>query len=148
MPPRLGARKTAISRIGAETGLGKNYVKEKTRVKGTTQTEMTAEVLATKTRPSIEQYNPSVLYQGYRGSVYADISMLRGKELIKHRTFSNPSSGKIWRRKGPKTYPISHPSAPSVAHHYSRISDDVKRQANADLVRLFKEKLEKQIAKR
>ena len=142
------ARKLAIGRIGSETGLGKDFVRAKTRVKGTTQTEMTAEVLATKTRPSIEQYNPSVLYQGTRGSVYADVSMMRGKELIAFRTFSNPVSGKIWRRKGAKAYPISRPSSPSVAHHWNRISAEIKDKANSELVRLFKEKLDAQINKR
>lgn len=142
------ARKMAIDKIGSQTGLGKELVKEKTRVKGTTQDSMVAEVHATKTRISLEQYKPTIIFRGTRGSVYIDYSMLRGQELIAHRTFSNPAKGKIRRRKGAKAYPIYSPSGPSVSHHWDRISEEIKNKANENLVRLFTEKLEKQIAKR
>ena len=142
------ARKMAIDEIGTQTGLGRSFVRDKIRLNRTSQTSMTAEVLATKTRVSLEHYNPNIVYRGTRGSIYIDFSMLRGQELIGHRTFSNPSKGTIKRRKGSKAYPIYSPRGPSVSHHWDRISDSIKQKANADLVNLFTAKLEAQINKR
>lgn len=144
----LNARKLAISEISTKTALEKDVVEKKTRVKRTKQDSMIAEVLATKSRLPLKLYDPTITYQGTRGSVYVDYSMLREKELMGNRTFANPKNDKIRRRKGPKTYPIFSPTGPSVAHHWSRIATDITNQANDELLKVFVDKLRAQIKKR
>lgn len=142
------ARKFAINEISTKTALTKEFVEKKIRVKRTTEDNLTAEVLANSRRIPLKQYDPSITYQGTRGSVFADYSMLRDKELIGNRTFANPSSNRVFRRKGTKAYPIYSPTGPSITHHWTRIGDDAAQQANDELLKLFINRLRAQIRKR
>lgn len=110
---------------------------------------MESQVLASTKRPPLTDYDFTVAFKGTQGTVSADISMLRNIQVIQNNTFVNPKNRKkIMRRKGPKAYPVSIPTGPSVSHQFDRITSDLVKEGNEFLIKSFEEKLEAQINKR
>ena len=108
-----------------------------------------AKVNANKARVPLTQYSPKITFNGTRGTVHADVSMLRQRQVISNKTFANPKNPtKIMRRRGKKAYPVFSPTGPSVVHHWTRIKDETIKIANELLVKNFTEKLQAQIEKR
>lgn len=117
--------------------------------KASTLQNMESQVLASTKRPPLTDYDFTVAFKGTQGTVSADISMLRNIQVIQNNTFVNPKNRKkILRRKGPKAYPVSRPTGPSITHHWTRIGDEAAKQANDELLKLFINRLRAQIRKR
>jgi hypothetical protein len=144
------AKKEAISRIVGNIGMAKKDVSSRIIATPSTQTDLTAKVSASTRRLPLRYYNPSVTYSGTRGTVTADVSMIRGEQVITGGVFVNPKSGlkKIFRRVGKKAYPIMNATGPSMSHQFERIKPELIALSNENLLTLFETKLQAQIQKR
>lgn len=142
------ARKQAVNEIVANTPLDKDLVKDSFSIRRPKQNEDYSEVTASKKRIKIENYKPDISYNKTKGTVSADISVLRDKQTLTGRVFSNPVNDKIRRRTTPKRFPISNVTGPSINHHFGRVLPDLIPTIDDFLMKSFEEKLEKQFNKR
>lgn len=141
------ARKIAVKRISEETGLAAKTVRNNLRQESAKQESFNAKLYATTTRKTISAYKPSLSFKGSRGTISADISMLRQKQEIGNRAFATKSK-KLFRRLGNTAYPIVIATGPSVEHQYSRIAQEIIEEINRDLIAIVSEKFIAQLKKR
>lgn len=142
------ARKQAVEIIISKTPLDKDFVKDSFIIKRPKQNEFFSEVIASKKRIPIKSYQPDISYNKTRGTVFADISVIRDKQTLSGRVFANPVNDKIRRRTTPKRLPISNVTGPSVNHHFGRIISELISPIDDFLFKSFEKKLEKQFKKR
>jgi len=142
------ARKQAVNEIISNTPLDKDFVKDLFSIRRPKQNEDFSEVTASKKRIPIKEYQPDISYNKTRGTVTADISVLRDKQVLGNRVFANPVNDKIRRRTTPKRLPISNVTGPSINHHFGRVLPNLIPTIDEFLLKSFEEKLEKQFNKR
>ena len=134
----------AVNEITSNTGL----VAEKIEKQITTETnDEVATVIFSRSRIPLLRYSPTVSFRGSRGTVSADISMLRGVQIVGNRVFANPKKPKVpfKRKEDKKALPISLATGPSVAHHSRRILIDLIWSGEEDLMKRFTSRLENAI---
>lgn len=142
------ARKQAVNEIVSNTPLEKDLVTNFFTIKRPKQSDTYSEVTASKKRIPIKEYQPTILYDKTRGTVTADISVLRDKQVLGNRVFANPINEKIRRRTTPKRFPISNVTGPSINHHFGRVLSNIIPSIDDFLLKSFEEKLTKQFNKR
>ncbi len=134
----------AIDDISSGTGLEEDRIEKQISI---TTTDEIASVIFSRSRIPLLRYSPTMSFKGSRGTVSADISMLRGIQPIGNRVFANPKRPKVpfRRQKDKEAYPISLATGPSVAHHSRRILIDLIRSGEEDLMKRFSTRLENAI---
>lgn len=141
-------RNQAIKSITAETGLAPKKVRDgieivRAKVSGA---GIEARVIPSEKRLTLTNYSPRMSFVGTRGTVSADISVLRGQQVITNRVFANPKRAKTpFRRKGEKSLPITVPTGPSINHHLSRIIDILEETARETIQETLEKNLYKQL---
>ncbi|MEI2780945.1 MAG: hypothetical protein V9H25_06640 [Candidatus Competibacter sp.] len=136
-------KEMAIDDITSATGLEENRIY---KLITTTTSDEIASVIFSRYRIPLVRYTPTISFRGSRGTVSADISMLRGTQVIGNRVFANPKFPKVpFKRKGDTAKPFSLATGPSVAHHARRIKIDLIRAGEEDLLKRFSKRLENAI---
>ena len=141
-------RNQAIKSITTETGLAPKKVRDGIEIDRakTSGTTIEARVIPSVQRITLTHYAPSMTFAGTRGTVRADISVLRGQQVLQNRIFANPKRAKIpFKRKGEKSLPITVPTGPSIAHHLSRIIDILEESARETINETLVKNLYKQL---
>lgn len=144
-------RTVAIKRIQDETGLDKDLVSDKIEINRAkaSKDNLEAIVEASNKRITLSHYDPIASFRSFiitRGTVNADISMLRSRQIIEDRKFINIKHSKIpFQREGSAAFPISVPTGPSVGHHMSRITDDLIEKGNEVINGILEKRLYKQL---
>lgn len=134
----------ATKQISSNTGLdaervekGITIIKASESRTGNTGQE-TATVSASGKRLMLINYDPAMSFIASRGTVSADISMLRSIQVIKQNTFANPSRPRLaLKRKTEQAYPLSATTGPSIGHHFDRITPSLIKIGEEDLSKRF-----------